>query len=439
MSKCVFVWLALILTAACATAQVTTDGSTTVNSFPYFKNSATQLSNSPITVNGSNVGIVPPTSTPGFPLDVEYNGGVTSGSHSLEWFGPGGPSATPGVLAGYYADGTNVTGGLIRAGGTGPGASVLFLGDAANNQALTISGSSIGIGTTPSSNYKLDVSGPIRSSSGGFVFPDGSSQTTAYSQQGVFQVGNGNINVPQALYVDSNLNGNAVYAPTAGVWIEWNNSSGMTDFINNEGGGSGGWAFINTDRNGTATGTPMVIQGGGNVGIGTTNPKAKLEVNGGLRFSADPSGTVQTTAWTGVLCGGDYAEAVDPVGEKQAYGPGDVLEITNGEKGDIQKSAQPYSTTVAGVFATKPGVVGRRQTLPDTGEEIPMAMVGIVPTKVTTENGPIHRGDLLVTSSRSGYAMKGTDRSRLVGAVIGKAMGALDSANGVIEVLVTLQ
>ena len=68
-----------------------------------------------------------------------------------------------------------------------------------------------------------------------------------------------------------------------------------------------------------------------------------------------------------------------------------------------------------------------------------MAMVGIVPTKVTAENGPIHRGDLLVSSSTAGFAMKGTDRTRLVGAVIGKAMGPLESGTGVIEVLVTLQ
>jgi hypothetical protein len=35
--------------------------------------------------------------------------------------------------------------------------------------------------------------------------------------------------------------------------------------------------------------------------------------------------------------------------------------------------------------------------------------------------------------------MKGTDRGRMLGAVIGKAMGSLDSGTGVIEVLVTLQ
>jgi hypothetical protein len=68
-----------------------------------------------------------------------------------------------------------------------------------------------------------------------------------------------------------------------------------------------------------------------------------------------------------------------------------------------------------------------------------MAMMGIVPTKVTAENGAIKTGDLMVTSSTVGYAMRGTDRSRLTGAVVGKALGSLESGTGVIEVLVTLQ
>ena len=68
-----------------------------------------------------------------------------------------------------------------------------------------------------------------------------------------------------------------------------------------------------------------------------------------------------------------------------------------------------------------------------------MAMVGIVPTNVSAENGPIHRGDLLVTASLAGYAMKGTDGSRMLGAVVGKAMGVLESGTGTMEVLVTLQ
>lgn len=71
--------------------------------------------------------------------------------------------------------------------------------------------------------------------------------------------------------------------------------------------------------------------------------------------------------------------------------------------------------------------------------EVPMAMVGRVPTRVSAENGPIQVGDLLVSSSTPGYAMKGTDRSRMLGAVVGKALGSLSSGTGIMEVLVTLQ
>jgi hypothetical protein len=181
----------------------------------------------------------------------------------------------------------------------------------------------------------------------------------------------------------------------------------------------------------------MRINGSGNVGIGTTNPQAKLEINGNLRFTAD--GSVQTTAWTGVLCGGDYAESVDVTGDRTKYGPGDVMVIDPEHDGKFLKSAEPYSTAVLGIYSTRPGALGRRQISTKNADEIPMAMIGIVPTKVSAENGAIKRGDLLVTSSTPGYEMKGTDRNRLVGAVIGKAMGNLDSGVGTIEVGVTLQ
>ena len=71
--------------------------------------------------------------------------------------------------------------------------------------------------------------------------------------------------------------------------------------------------------------------------------------------------------------------------------------------------------------------------------EVPLAVVGIVPCKVTTENGPITVGDLLVTSSTPGHAMKGTDRGRMLGAVVGKALEPLQKGTGIIQVLVTLQ
>jgi hypothetical protein len=187
---------------------------------------------------------------------------------------------------------------------------------------------------------------------------------------------------------------------------------------------------------------------GGNFGIGTASPGAKLEVDGSVKLTSGSGssltfqdGSVQTVAWNGTLAGADYAESVDVTGDRKQYEPGDVLVIVPGAVRTFGKAVSPYSKLVAGIYSTKPGVIGKRQTTDATqlSEEVPLAMVGIVPTKVSAENGPIQSGDLLVTSSLVGYAMKGTDQTKMLGAVIGKALGALDSGTGMMEVLVTLQ
>jgi hypothetical protein len=188
--------------------------------------------------------------------------------------------------------------------------------------------------------------------------------------------------------------------------------------------------------------------GGGNVGIGTLAPGALLEVNGNVKLTTGsgasitfPDGTTQATAWNGVLSGGDYAESVDVSGDRSRYEPGDVIVIDQASPGRFLRSAKPYSTLVTGIYSTNPGVLGRRQRTDKSlmKEEVPMAMTGIVPTKVSAENGPIEIGDFLVSSSNPGYAMKGTDRSQMLGAVIGKALGSIDEGKGVIEVVITLQ
>ena len=140
----------------------------------------------------------------------------------------------------------------------------------------------------------------------------------------------------------------------------------------------------------------------------------------------------------------DFAESVAVSGDRPSYGPGDVIVIDESGAQKFKRSDTPYSTLVAGVYSTKPGFVGSSHPLADLdgvdfAKEIPMAVVGIVPCKVVDENGPIKPGDLLVTSSTQGFAMKGTDPTRLVGAIVGKALEQLPSGKGAIHILVSLQ
>lgn len=46
---------------------------------------------------------------------------------------------------------------------------------------------------------------------------------------------------------------------------------------------------------------------------------------------------------------------------------------------------------------------------------LPLAIIGYFPAKVTMENGPIKRGDPLMSSSKPGYAMKATDACKIIG------------------------
>jgi len=139
--------------------------------------------------------------------------------------------------------------------------------------------------------------------------------------------------------------------------------------------------------------------------------------------------------------GADFAESLPVKGSREEYAPGDLLVIDPSGERRLVLSGTPYSTLVAGVYSTRPGVVASQHRIDDPAldNEVPLAVVGIVPCKVTAENGPIAAGDLLVTSSMSGRAMKGTDRARMLGAVVGKALEPLTKGTGVIQVLVTLQ
>jgi len=188
---------------------------------------------------------------------------------------------------------------------------------------------------------------------------------------------------------------------------------------------------------GNGPGGQFQTSSGGTVLLGQV-VDANFNATNVFRVDATGKGFFDNGTQTG---GADFAESVEVEGAVAAYAPGDLMTVDPARDRQFKQVSQPYSTLVAGIYATKPGILATPHTMDDPrlASEIPLAMVGIVPCKVTAENGPIHRGDLLVSSSTPGHAMKGTDRNRMLGAVVGKALGSLDQGTGVIEVLVTLQ
>ncbi len=139
--------------------------------------------------------------------------------------------------------------------------------------------------------------------------------------------------------------------------------------------------------------------------------------------------------------GADIAEAFDVTGDFAAYEAGDVLVISVDEDRTVEKSCEAYSALVVGVYATKPGMLLTEEAIDtDISDKVPMGVVGVIPTKVCLEGGTIKRGDLLVTSSRPGVAMKADPDKVKVGQVIGKALQEYDGDGvGKIKVLVNVK
>jgi hypothetical protein len=172
---------------------------------------------------------------------------------------------------------------------------------------------------------------------------------------------------------------------------------------------------------------------GGDIIVGRTAPGVNV-------FRVDATGKGFFNGGT-VSNGADFAEMFAVRGSKQDYEPGDLLVIDQEGSRRLKQADEAYSTAVAGVFSTKPGITAQPYD-PQSEQskfEIPLAVIGVVPLKVTAANGPIRAGDLLVSSELRGRAMKGTDRARMLGAVIGKALESWSSGEGTIQVLVTLQ
>lgn len=137
------------------------------------------------------------------------------------------------------------------------------------------------------------------------------------------------------------------------------------------------------------------------------------------------------------LVGADLAEQFGVVGGLAAQ-PGCVVVLTGDD--EVRVSDEAYDHRVAGVISGagsyRPALILDRQP---GAHRRPLALTGKVWCKVEADSGAIGLGDLLTTSAIPGHAMRAADPSRAFGAVIGKALGTLESGRGLLPVLVALQ
>ena len=136
------------------------------------------------------------------------------------------------------------------------------------------------------------------------------------------------------------------------------------------------------------------------------------------------------------LTNGDIAENFVSDAEPE---PGTVMVLA--DDGGVRESCRVYDRRVVGVVcgagAYKPGIVLDKNL--ENGKCVQLALVGKVFCKVDAQYGAVEIGDLLTTSLTPGHAMKAADRRESFGAVIGKALGSLNSGRGLIPMLIALQ
>lgn len=174
--------------------------------------------------------------------------------------------------------------------------------------------------------------------------------------------------------------------------------------------------------------------------------------NGDREFYVDSSGDVKCDgAFTGG--GADFAERL-PAAEPGTLEPGDVV-VFGDRPREMTLARHANDPRVVGVYSTKPGFLGGgagdgpdlddpgAAPHADTREHLPVALVGIVPVKISGEGGAVRIGDLLTSSNTPGHAMRAAPIGELggrpvfeQGTLIGKAMEDFEGDRGRILMLV---
>jgi hypothetical protein len=136
-----------------------------------------------------------------------------------------------------------------------------------------------------------------------------------------------------------------------------------------------------------------------------------------------------------------YQDVAELVPSVEALNPATVVVLDPANLRHVVASSHAYDTAVAGVISSQPGI-----TLGEPGaDKVKVATTGRVKVHVDATQGSIHVGDLLVTSDKPGIAMRSEPmdfngrKFHQPGTIIGKAIEPLESGEGDILVLLSLQ
>ncbi len=170
----------------------------------------------------------------------------------------------------------------------------------------------------------------------------------------------------------------------------------------------------------------------GNTGFGTLTPQDRLHVVGTTR-----------TDVLRIMGGSDLSERFDVADADITPIPGMVVCIDPRNPGKLIPSSRAYDRTVAGIISGANGI-NSGMIMGQEGSEAdgkhPVALTGRVYVMVDAASSGVEPGDLLTTSDVPGHAMKVDDYDCARGAIIGKAMTALEPGeSGMVLVLVSLQ
>ncbi len=175
---------------------------------------------------------------------------------------------------------------------------------------------------------------------------------------------------------------------------------------------------------------------GSQITLYDSDGNSTIEIDGD--YNGDGRITTEELQVTG---GSDLSEQFD-IYSSGRIEPGMIVSIDPENPGKLRVSEEAYDKKVAGIVSGAGGIktgmmMGQRGSEADGA--LPVALTGRVYCRVDTANGVITPGDLLTSSARPGYAMKVSNYQAAQGAIIGKAMTALNKGDGLVLVLVTLQ